>query len=496
VPMIRVMNWNVEQLSWNKLNPNKRPGMLQAIARTVNAANVDVLVLLEVRITKVMDAMSALSTALGSVAGGNNMAQPNNWQRFFLSYQTGKERYCVFIRNLDLVRPAYPVAGTGPTGTEDDRLNNMQRNVFRLWPTADWNTSAYPAQQPGFRLPLLDLYASSSNPRLAKAQKSAFAGQPIGNGGYSLGRGFRTPALALLAVHGGAGNYLIPVIMCHYASARSRNILASQQVGQLKYLHLAQLFNNNPDNLNAQNQAQPGLSGYIDVLDAANNHTAVRIQELVFTGDFNLDFLTNTMAAAQALIHNAYVQLTPTLRAAGSADAAATAVPGTAVLPAPAVPFGPAPLPPGPVASAIKAQFLKTAVTSQGTIMMPLASPPVPPAGVIPPAPYVTKALDNFFYGGTNLAGAVVNFGPGMIDSGQVVNVPANVVNVPVVNPPDIDLRATSQAYAGAGTKSAQNAPNLRGAGAPPPALTALDRLIGARLVSDHLPVVLQFNCP
>jgi hypothetical protein len=37
---------------------------------------------------------------------------------------------------------------------------------------------------------------------------------------------------------------------------------------------------------------------------------------------------------------------------------------------------------------------------------------------------------------------------------------------------------------------------NLQGGGAPPPALTALDRLIGARLVSDHLPVVLRFTCP
>jgi hypothetical protein len=71
MPAIRVMNWNIEQPSWNKVN---KPGMLNAIARTVNAENIDVLVLLEVRITKVMNAMTALSAALGSAAGGGTGA--------------------------------------------------------------------------------------------------------------------------------------------------------------------------------------------------------------------------------------------------------------------------------------------------------------------------------------------------------------------------------------------------------------------------------------
>lgn len=254
---VRVMNWNIETLSFNKL---MRPGMPNAIARVVNAANVDVLVALEVKMDRVIPAMTALSAALGSVAGGGTGAPTNNWQRFFLSFSTGKEYYCVFIRDLDVIRPVHPVAGTGPAGTENDRLNNVQRNVFQLWPHADWTTSAYLAPMPavGFRFPLLDVYASSPLARGAKAARAGFRGQPLTNGGYSSGRGFRTPMLA----------------------------------------------------------------------------------------------------------------------------------------------------------------------------------------------PYVTSALDNFFYGGTNLGAAQVGFGPAMNDSGYVVNVPASIVNAPVVNPADIDLTATAASYA------------------------------------------------
>jgi hypothetical protein len=498
MPVIRVMNWNIEQLSWNKVN---KPGMLNAIARTVNAENIDVLVLLEVRITKVMNAMTALSAALGSAAGGGTGGAAHNWQCFFLSFQTGKERYCVFIRDLDVVRPVHPVAGIGPTGTENDRLTNLQLNIFQLWPHADWNTSAYLVPMPGvgFRLPLLDLYASQRAPRAAKARRSGFAGQPIANGGYSLGRGYRTPALALLMVHGAGGDYLVPIIMCHYASG-SANPLARSQVGQLKYLHLAQLFDNNPSGgpIAPGGPLVPGQSGYIDVLNAAGAHTAVRIQELAFTGDFNIDFLQNIPGPGntptEGQINMAYSALTPAVAAGGSG--APAALPGAA-LPAPGVPFVIAvPPPAGPVDSTIGAQRLRTAVTSQGTIMGQLMMPPAPPAGVIPPAPYVTAALDNFLYGGTNLAGAFVNFGLANNDSGQVVNVPANIVNAAAANPPDIDLRGTAVSYAATNTKKAQYAMNLQGGGAPPPALTALDRLIGARLVSDHLPVVLQFTCP
>jgi hypothetical protein len=62
-------------------------------------------------------------------------------------------------------------------------------------------------------------------------------------------------------------------------------------------------------------------------------------------------------------------------------------------------------------------------------------------------------------------------------------------------------IRQTANHYAAIQTKNAHLAPALglthaAAGGAAAPALTLSDRLIGARLLSDHLPVVVRFNLP
>ncbi len=487
MPVIRVMNWNIESLSFKKL---AIPGMAAAIARTVAAANVDVLIVLEVKTAKVNVAMSALSAALNGAEPGPG----TNWERYFLSYPSGVEYCCVFIRNLNLIRPVYP-SGGGPVGDSGDQLINLDQNTFVVWPSANFGVSAYPAALPPHFIPLLDVYATLRPDRPGK-QRTAFGGQPIGRCGYSLGRGYRLPALLLLAIRGAMVNYLVPIVICHYAASRgTRNVLGESQVGQLKDLHIAQLFDFHSP---AGGPAPVPTSGYLDVRDAAGVDTAVRVQELIFTGDFNLDYLNNLNggSADQQMIYNAYSGLTPTQRSGGSAAPAAAA---GAAGPVPPVLPVPGPYPPGPLSADVGAQTLRAAVTSQGTIMWNPDSELIgpPPAGGPDPAPYTTKALDNFLYGGTQLATAPAVHGLAGIDSGQVINVPANIVNPGAVAAPgQVDLSGPAAHHLLADTRNAASALRLQAPLGPWTALSDLDRLVGARMVSDHLPVVLSFNCP
>jgi hypothetical protein len=483
MPQIRVMNWNIESLSINKINI---AGMTTAIARTVAAANVDILIVLEVKVTRVAAAMTAVSNALNAADGGGN-----NWRGYFLSYKTGGEFYCVFIRNLNLIRPMYVSAG--PPGTSPQPLTNMKANVFSIWPTPNWATNAYGGGvfvQPYPRVPICDAWATPRNARAAKQVN--FGGQPIGAGGYSLGRGYRLPGLALFWIHNAAGDTVLPVLMCHYAAVRSRrqrNNLAQSQVNQMMNLQMPQYFN---DQIPFNEASQ-----WLQYRDAAGNIAFWNVNEICITGDFNLNFLENSGGVGATNIqltnHFAYMGITPTIQQGGSAAPAAAAGVPVAMPGAPyAPPYGNA-----PVVNQIREQELRSAVTTQGTIMnqYPLQIPP--PAPPPPPAPYVSSAFDNFFYGGARLNTAAPNFGTGGVDSGEVMNVPNNIVMQGGVGAAgQVDLSAVAAHYAATNTKNAQNAPNLQVAAGGAAALDQNDRLVGARLISDHLPVILDFAVP
>jgi len=467
------MNWNIEKLSWNKIQIN---GMATAIARTVHSQNIDILVLLEVCTGNVVQTMNNLSNALNTLAG------VNNYKAAFISQVTGGERYGFIIKNLDLIRPLRltPQAGR-PNGSSANPLNNLKKNSWSVWPSNIWTNTAYPV--PGTRpnMPLTDLYASN----LTGRKRNRFGGQAQSTGrGYSLGRGFRLPCLAMFMVHTATGNYLVPVVCCHYAAVRGgRNALAQGQVNQMKNIHIAQMFDDNPGVVGNH-------SHYINV-----DNNAERIQEIIITGDFNMDFLRNNNNGNNIQRSNRrnYNSLTPTIEQGGSNLPIAT--PALPVLPAPGLPFAP-PFINGPFRYNINNQALKAAVTTQGTHLIRYRYFNSNIATTT--ADLKVAAFDNFFYGGTQASGATINFGTGNADAGEVIDVPANIVqNGAAMAAQNINLSGVWAHYNVAQRKKNANiATDLGGIDGFALPLDVKDRLIGARLVSDHLPVVLEFNCP
>jgi hypothetical protein len=472
MPAIRIMNWNIEKLSWNKIGI---PGMAQAISATVFGENIDVLIIVEVMKVNAPNIMAILTTALDVLAGAAGTYQ------YFLSYPSGGEHYGIIIRNLNVIRPlAYaPNPNVLPAdvtnGTQNRPFTNLQYQSWTTWPIAFPNALPplpWPAKP---RMGLTDVYATS--PRARTVKKTKFGGMPIANGGYSLGRGYRLPCIVPLMIQGAAVVYLVPLIVCHYASSYGgRNRLAQAQVGQLKLLDAAQSF------------SKPGLGGprckFWDV-----DNVAEPVVETIFTGDFNLNFMQNLAGGTfiQSTNRAAYNNLTPTVQLAGSAAPAANA--GAVPLLVPAVPFV-APFVAGPNMANVPVQALRAAATTEGTILLdwdPLLNPPNTLA-------IRGGALDNFMYGGAEPNTAVVNFGVGLVDSGDVIDVPANVSQAGAPVPPLINVAGPAVFYTNRGTKNAALAPSLLG-GAMAPPLTVDDRWIGANLVSDHLPVILDFNC-
>lgn len=485
MPNVRFLNWNIRNLSQAKI---AIPGMCTAIARTIWNLNPDVVGLFEVRSIGAQATMQQIATALNVLAGG---AQYNTWH---LSAVTSTEYYGFIVRDTTVVRPmtcaANPNAPAPPGfGTAAAPITNLDGAVWNTWPDNLWAGAAAAGQGP--TVPLVNTFFSPAHDRAAKRSRANFAGRNVDDGGYSLGRGFRMPCLAMYHVHTGAGDYYFPIVCCHYAAVRSgRNHLGQSQVAQLRMLHIAQLFSW----IDAQNPA-PAERGYMDV-----NGNAESVQELIFTGDFNIDFLQNLAGGTnlERTNHDALSALTPTQQQGGSV--APPAAPGA--LPGGGVPMVPFPLPwsAAPAVDTISPQQLRAAVTRQATIFkrypLPPKPPPPPPAN---PAATRTAAFDNFFYGGTRSATAGAAFGPapppGNLDSGDVIDMTARIGQPGgVLAANQIEVSGPAAFYGGA--HAANLAPNLQGVAGVAPPLTLTDQWIGANLVSDHVPVVLEILCP
>lgn len=494
MPNIRFMTWNIQQLSGNKA---AIAGMANNIARVIVDAQADVVIILELTSGTGPAALNAVSVAANGLAPGGG----NDYTGRLVSFPTGGELYGVLIRNLNQVRPiaVVPVPGQ-PTGADDDPLGNLDRSRFATWPGpflgAGAVANAYPLPMPRPPLPLTDVYASSRRPRVAN-QRARFAGRSLARGGYSVGRGFRMPCLAMFEILNGAGaaTYVVPILVCHLGAVRSgANRLARGQIRQYKDVHISQKFQN------SQALLLP-FGGYIDL-----NNVATPIQELMVTGDFNVDFLQqNPPPPASALRtgnRNAWNTITPTTTAGGSAAPAALSgapnpynpFPPPVALAAPITPFGVIAGPAGPSFNTIPNLALKTADTHQGTILIDYV------AGVVPPnlAALRGAGFDNCFFGGTQLSATYQNLTPmpAPADAVQVVDLPAQIVQAGGGGAGALDVSgAWTYHMIPPVTRNAAAAPNL-GPGAAPAMLTTNDRLIGARFISDHLPVVVQFNLP
>ena len=355
----------------------------------------------------------------------------------------------------------------------------MRRNQFTTWPNTFAALPVAGALPAAPRMPLVDVFAST--PPVGRKRKR-FAGGSLANGGYALGDGFRLPSLMMMSVRAaaqGAAPHLIPILVCHLGAVRGgANPLARGQIAQYKDTDIAQRFN---------------AGGYID-LDGA----AQAVQELVVTGDFNVDFLQNTPGSAD---NAALTHLTPTQ--AGGTSLAPAAQPGAPGLPPPPVPFA-MPLggwPDGPISTQIANLALRTAATTRGTMLLV----PVAPGGAAVP-PYAGACFDNFFYGGVLLAGqGIMQLAPGLVNETCVIaDVPGSVVRAPAA-PPAPNVGPLWTHYNGLPPLPTGALPQKRqwaiwapsldpvfGGGA----ITNEARLVGARLLSDHLPTLVEANLP
>ncbi len=499
MPNIRILNWNIEKLSTNKTDiGGLSTAMGKVIATAYNPGGVapvgaDIAIILEVSQGTAVGAMTALAAAANaaSVALGGAATDYTGW---LLSYQTGAECYGVLIKDLNVVRPIHVTGGPDgsghilhPNDPEDPAdpnayLTNLNRNQFSTWPgTFAAMANAYPAPVVGRpRLPLTDLYVRAPP---GGRKRTRFSGQKANVGGYAEGLGFRMPCLMLFEILNAAGppHYVVPVLACHLGAVRAgANPLARRQVEQYRTTHIAQKF------LNPGPLALPQDS-YIDL-----NNNATRIEELIVMGDFNIDFAEQSppLVASGLTTGNrtALNTLTPTTANGGSAAPAAN--PGPAG-PVPGVLPFPGPFDEGPIANPANLllinQALKAANTSSGTILHHYPVHHAPNTLALRGANF-----DNFFFGGTQLSATFQTLDPNGLDACFVHDVPAQIVRGAAGNA-NFNVSAAWAHYLAIGTHNAHQTFNLGPGGG---ALTRNDRLIGARFISDHLPILVQFNLP
>jgi hypothetical protein len=500
MPNIRVMLWNIQKFSNRKASI---PGMSQALAKVIFDANADIVIIVEPAGTAGPAAMITLRNALRAHQVAQGLL-PDHWICTW-SPATGRERYGFITRDLTVVRPTSfvpnPNAANPPDGTMTNPVTNLNAIRFLTWPNNNWPGPPPPpaAGPPG--QPLVNLWVTTPRDRQVKKKKN-FSGQASAGGGYAQGIGARLPCLALFHIHTAAGDYYLPIVVCHYwavRSANARNAGAQRQLQDTRMLHVMQKYAYQDQDL----VAPPAVSGgYLDV-----DNNAVPVRELLVTGDWNMDFLQNVAGGTNVEDTNreAFAAMTPTVQRGGSPQpvmpgAGAVRGPG-AFGPAPNVPLPPRPVRPEPVS--IPNQALASAVTTQGTILRPLSrrnfNNVVP--GLANTAQLRVNAFDLMFYGGTRLNTAAMltpPAPPNPADAGQVIDVPAAIVKPPAGGalPPagQVSVGLVQGYYSPRRTYRANNVPNLAAAGGP--ALTLVERWIGAYLLSDHVPTVIQFVCP
>lgn len=473
MPTYRVMTWNIQSLSVNKVAV---PGLASAIARTVVAQDIDILLVLEVRLRDAVNVMNTLAqelhdaeVAFREVKG--KLALKGCWRTPFLSHPTGTERYCAFVRDLDAVRPVAP-SSSGTVGTEVAPVADLTAQTFEVWPSFDWTRAAAGATTAPPTFPVVETFARS------RTRDVVFPGRE-----FAAGVGFRLPALMMFMLRGGDATrkHLFPFVVCHYGAVRSdavRNQLANHQLLASTQLHIAQMFSPPLPGPNQQ-----GESRHIMITTGADQEP-VPVHEICFTGDYNLDFLKNDESGDEARRKYQYHWLTPTRAKGGSRSPSAAGTP--AGPPYPSKPYPPTPPLTRPDKAWVIKQQLRAAITTKGTILHY-------PKQFSGTTGWTSHCFDNFFYGGRMLHNAALAADG---DAGRVVPVPDNVVRSGTARrdaPEQLDLTAAAVAQLKLRTEDILHT-DARGLYIPYRSLPPKGKLIGARLLSDHLPVVLQFD--
>lgn len=469
MPDIRIMNWNIQQLSSDKA---RIPSMAKNIGKVIVKSRADIVLIVEVTSGCANVTMKLIAEATNAIArqGGDT----NDYKAWIHSYNTGGECYGVLIRNLNVIRPIVVSGGPSGAGTNADdaaALTNLDRNKFRTWlGTFRDLRNAYPklpdADRPD-RLPLINVYASTAPGDGRNAEE--FAGRALAAGGNSEGRGFRMPCLAMFEIRPllRAETYFVPIVICHLGAVRGGiNHLAQGQIQQYKDTDIAQRF-------------QAGR--YVNL-----NNVARPVQNLIFTGDFNVDFLKNRDGGdhEESTNRGSFNHVTPT--AANGGLALPLAMPAAPIKPRPRPPFArPADgWPAGPKRTDIPVLALKAGVTTRGTIYKTSED-----YGQSKPPMAIGACFDHFYFGGADLADPLVY---ALANAGG-----AEVLDLMPLIGQDLDVTQLWRYFSDKDTRAA----NTRDGrylieGVARGLHENLSRLIGARFISDHLPTVMQFNLP
>src|SRR5215831_9805741 len=134
MPVIRAMVWNIEKLSWPKVQIN---GMATAIARIIVSNNADLVILLELAQNNSDNVLGALRNALQVVDPARI-----NWFNYvwMQSDSCGNERYGFIIRDLSILRPLQhadnPNAPGAGYGSQQTPLKNLRFVRWTTWPVA------------------------------------------------------------------------------------------------------------------------------------------------------------------------------------------------------------------------------------------------------------------------------------------------------------------------------------------------------------------------
>lgn len=434
---LRIMNWNIETFGWDKL---VKAGGCEPIARIIAAERPDIVCILEVSNLDLVAsaAIQRLSESISAIVAAEG--EPGLYETFLISPRSSTEIYAFIIKDTARVWPLVPTLNGEPLGPvtlcDLTKLEPGDGGGAQEidWKRLDADARAGVAEPPGW-FPLVDMRANSTYGR----KRARTTGQPVAEGGLSQGQGYRLACLGMFRVRSEqGGEHLIPIVVTHYAADAP---MAATQMADLVHLHIAQLYR-----LNASIKVE------------GRNHP---IENLIFTGDFNIDFLEPEWESQIS----GYSVLTRPLPDAAPDD------PGEKRKLAATIPNVDRNEPP--------TLGLDAAVRDEATHLIMYGY-----EGRRNLRQLRDKCLDNLFYGGPALRNLVeVN----------VVDVPRRIAGS------RIDVRRMANYYASRrgdrgthGCRSAQARPLLkRGL-----TMTADAALIGARLLSDHLPVVVTFNLP
>lgn len=269
MPMIRLMNWNIQNFGVTKSGLKfDNYDVVRAIADVVVYEDVDLFLMLEVNTTDEATARRLATTMLNTlrVREGGNF-----WQTAVISPNTGKEFYAFFIKDATRIIPL-PL--------DDEILDRVLGPYNRIQDATFYNKPSDTAVLDD-TFPLLD----------PDVREVSFYGRNLN---YPAWPATRKPVLGLFAIPGATpGNELLPIVACHFAPD------GEQAVHQFNRLFYFSLLNGL-----APHAWERPVS--LQVVFDRPGLRSIRPRYWVVTGDFNVNY---NAAAYEGLVGNNYEEL-------------------------------------------------------------------------------------------------------------------------------------------------------------------------------------------